>query len=109
MTIEDYAFSCCEGLKQITIPEGLTYIGESAFAASSNVTICGYRNSHAETFAKKKSIPFTYLDESPTEMPDTSHEKASVDKQTVIIYSSIAIATILIFFVLCFTFLRKKH
>lgn len=38
-TIDDYAFTGCQGLKTVTLPSGLTTIGNSAFAVSGLTSI----------------------------------------------------------------------
>lgn len=61
-TLEDHAFDGCDYLTKIVIPTSVTSIGKFAFADSDNLTIYGYSNSYAETYAKEKSIPFVALE-----------------------------------------------
>ena len=55
------AFYGCTNLTKITIPESVTSIESFAFEDCNNVTIYGYTGSYAETYAKKKDIPFVSL------------------------------------------------
>ena len=57
------AFSNCTNLKKVVIPDSVTEIEEdenedAVFRWCENVTIYGYTNSYAETYAKKYNIPF---------------------------------------------------
>ena len=45
-------------LKNIIIPKSVTEIGEYAFEGCDNLTIFGYSDSYAETYAKEHEIPF---------------------------------------------------
>lgn len=51
-------------LKKVIIPESVTAIGEKAFNKCTNITIYGYTNSYAETYATENSIPFVSIGES---------------------------------------------
>lgn len=55
-------FSYCDELTSVTIPKSVTSIGVSAFYESENVTVYGYRNSYAETYASEYDVPFVALD-----------------------------------------------
>ena len=57
-SIEGSAFASCGKLTGITIPASVTNILSGAFTSSNNVTIYGEKDSYAQEFAKKKSIPF---------------------------------------------------
>ncbi len=52
------AFSNCTSLSSLTIPASVTSIGRDAFLNSSNLTIYGYAESYAATYAAENSIPF---------------------------------------------------
>ena len=55
------AFKGCTSLTRITIPDSVTNIDGETFEDCNNVTIYGYTGSYAETYAKKKDIPFVSL------------------------------------------------
>ena len=57
------AFKDCTSLRKVTIPESMEIIeGEIFGNCSKDLTIYGYRNSVAETYAKDKNIKFSVLD-----------------------------------------------
>ncbi|RKJ62919.1 hypothetical protein D7Y09_12760 [bacterium 1XD42-1] len=60
-TIEDGVFDECSSLTSITIPESVTIIGSfkyNIFEGCPNLTIYAPAGSNAETYAKKRKIPF---------------------------------------------------
>lgn len=61
-SIDTYAFGACSSLKKIYIPESTTLIAANAFKNSPNVTIYGYRDSYAQTYADENGIPFIVID-----------------------------------------------
>lgn len=84
-TIEDHAFEYCNSLVNVKLHEGLTSIGSSVFDGSytknlfipksvtnlhkfaflgpyQGVTVYGYKNSAAETYAKDNNIKFVAVD-----------------------------------------------
>ncbi len=60
-SIGNYAFEDCSSLASVIIPNSVTSIGTCAFYGCNNLTIYGYKNSYAETYANKNSIPFKEL------------------------------------------------
>ena len=56
--IGDRAFACCMNLQYVTLPESVTYIGEDAFSECENLTICASVNSYAHTYAQTAGIAF---------------------------------------------------
>ena len=61
-SIGDWTFYGCSALTSITIPESVTSISDKAFTDHSDVTICGYGGSYAETYANEKDIPFAAIE-----------------------------------------------
>lgn len=57
-TIGSSAFFHCTNLESVTIPAGVTTIDRSAFNNSDNVTIRGTAGTYAERFANAMGIPF---------------------------------------------------
>ncbi|MGI6057540.1 MAG: leucine-rich repeat protein [Bilifractor sp.] len=58
------AFEACKNLRSIRIPQSVTSIGEGVFddCNKSILTIYGYKNSYAETYANDNGITFAYED-----------------------------------------------
>ena len=52
--IDDNAFYNCYDLTKISIPKSVTYIGSDVFKYCRNLTIYGYKDSAAESYAKAK-------------------------------------------------------
>ena len=78
--IGPYAFNACTSLAEIVIPDSVTEIGTSAFNhCSDNLTIYGYTNSYAETYAKENEITFVALDE---ENEETTTEPETTEPET---------------------------
>ena len=50
-------------LKLVEIPESVTEISKDAFEDCINITIYGYKNSRAESYAIENNIPFSALDD----------------------------------------------
>ncbi len=61
-SIEYMAFDSCRSMTDAIIPESVISFGDWAFFNCPNLTIYGKVGSHAETYAKKDSIPFEDLD-----------------------------------------------
>lgn len=59
--IADGAFYGCTDLRSVIIPRTVTTIGSTAFEGCSNLTIFGYDDSMAETYARANGIPFTLM------------------------------------------------
>ena len=60
--INDNAFNRCSSMKKITIPKSVTYIGSDVFKYCRNLTIYGYKDSAAESYAKANAINFISVD-----------------------------------------------
>lgn len=60
--INDYAFGNCTKLIKISIPKSVTYIGSDVFKYCRNLTIYGYKDSAAESYAKANAINFISAD-----------------------------------------------
>ena len=61
-TIADSAFTGCESLSKITIPASVTEIADNAFNRADNVVIYCYTDSVAHTYAETNSIEYVLLD-----------------------------------------------
>ena len=59
--IESNTFAFCNALVNVIIPESVLFIDNSAF--TSDITIWGFPNSYAESYANKKGIPFRVIGE----------------------------------------------
>lgn len=62
-TISARAFLNCTGLTNVTIYPSVTSIGERAFSGCENLTISGWTNTYAHTYASENNIPFVSLGE----------------------------------------------
>ncbi len=60
--IGDGAFCYCESLVKVIIPDSVTCIGADAFEECYNLTIYGYSDSYAETYANENDIKFGSLE-----------------------------------------------
>lgn len=60
--IADFAFAGCSSLEKIIIPKSVKNISDNAFKNCNKLTIYGYTNSYAESFAKENSIDFVAID-----------------------------------------------
>lgn len=56
--IESMAFLGCTNLTSATIPASVTYIADNAFNKCENLTIYGWENTYAQTYAEEKGIEF---------------------------------------------------
>ena len=61
-SIGNYAFDGCTGLTNITIPASVIEIGRNVFYGCDNITVHGYKNSYAETYANENGITFVAID-----------------------------------------------
>ena len=71
--IDISAFEYCPNLEKITIPPSVKEIRELAFRGCDKLTIYGYINTAAETYAKENNIPFESIGvyTEPTTSPTT--------------------------------------
>jgi hypothetical protein len=60
-SIEDFAFYSCRNLARVTIPGSVKSMGNWSFGECPKVTIYGYANTYAQSFAASKNIPFVVL------------------------------------------------
>lgn len=79
-SIGEYAFGACTSLEKILIPKATTTIAANAFYNTPNVTIYGYRNSYAQTYADKNKIPFVIIDD----VDKTELEKVLISADTIL-------------------------
>lgn len=61
-SIGDFAFANCGNLESITIPNSVTAIGEQTFANADKVSIQAHIDSYAKEYAETHGIPFVSLD-----------------------------------------------
>lgn len=61
-TISDFSFAGCSSLEKVVIPKTVKNISAKAFLNCDNLTIYGYSNSYAETYAEENGINFVALD-----------------------------------------------
>lgn len=61
-SIGDFAFANCSNLERITIPNSVTAIGEQAFINVDKVSIQAHIDSYAKEYAEKHGIQFISLD-----------------------------------------------
>ena len=57
-SIGNKAFYACDRFVSIVIPTGVTRIDEDAFYGCDNLTIYGYSDSYAQSYAEENDIPF---------------------------------------------------
>lgn len=62
-TISDFSFAGCTSLEKVVIPKTVKNISAKAFLNCDKLTIYGYSNSYAETYADENGINFVALDE----------------------------------------------
>ena len=68
-TIDSRAFNH-QNISKVVVPRSVTEIRENAFCSGMFVTIYCYRNSFADTYAQKNNIPVVYLDEDNSQQTD---------------------------------------
>lgn len=61
-TISDFSFAGCTSLEKVVIPKTVKNISDKAFLNCDKLTIFGYTNSYAETYAEENGINFVALD-----------------------------------------------
>lgn len=61
-TISNFSFAGCTSLAKVVIPKTVKNIAPNAFSKCDNLTIYGYSNSYAETYAEENGINFVALD-----------------------------------------------
>lgn len=62
-TISDFSFAGCTSLEKVVIPKTVKNISAKAFLNCDKLTIFGYINSYAQTYAEENGINFVALDE----------------------------------------------
>lgn len=81
--IVESAFSSCSRLTSITVPASVTYIGKNALYKCDNVTVYGYQGSFAESYAKEYNKPFVAIEKATTTTaPETTTEPVTTTVTT---------------------------
>ncbi len=85
-SISGYAFSNCEKLISVVVPGSVNTIANTAFYNSPNLTIYGWSDTYAETYASEMNIPFFSFGEyvAPTEPSTAPTEPSTAPVPTVI-------------------------
>lgn len=60
--IGDRAFSFCFNMAEVTLPDGVTSIGNYAFYGCGSLTLTVSRDSEAEQYCKENDLAYTYAD-----------------------------------------------
>ena len=84
------AFSGCNSLAAVTIPDSVTSIEKSAFSGCNNLTIYGYARSYAQKYAAENNIRFALIGGLPRGDVDGSGGIDSTD----IFYTMLYIANV---------------
>lgn len=61
-SIGSYAFYNCSALTELTLSKNITDIANGAFYNCPNLTLYGYYDTVAESYAEQNNIPFVHLD-----------------------------------------------
>ena len=75
--IDERAFSYCNRLLSVTLPDTVTEIGADAFERRANLTLVVGRGSYGEQYAKDNDIKYTYPDADEWLAIDGSEEMGS--------------------------------
>ncbi len=85
-SITGATFAYCNKLRNLTVPESVTYIYDSEFIECPNLTIYGYNDSYAESYAKQHKIAFVSIDPIPEQT--TSNTTSSTKAETTAVSTS---------------------
>ena len=82
--IDIYAFKGCKNLESIFIPKEVTKIENYVFDGCDKLTINGYKDSYAETYAKENSISFKEIEVEEIQEPEiiTTINNFTADKKS---------------------------
>jgi exopolysaccharide biosynthesis protein len=78
------AFSYCSGLKDVYVPDGVTWIGggsNHAFNRSDGVTLSVARGSYAEQWAKDHNVKYTVREPEAIASPETTSSAQSTEEK----------------------------
>lgn len=78
-SIPGATFANCKQLKKLTIPESVTSISDTEFIECPNLTIYGYNDSYAESYATQNKIAFVSIDEIPEQTSNDSSSTTQVE------------------------------
>ena len=72
------AFADCKNLREITIPDNVKEIDDSALSGCENVTVYGVKGSEAERFATENGFTFAEIGGGTPENPPAAQEEPPV-------------------------------
>lgn len=89
-SLDGFAFGDDVALKKAVIPASVTSIDDSSFSNCENLTIYGFYDSYAESFAASKSIPFVGETVEPEDPDPIAQNKLTINSVGVKTYGDAA-------------------
>ena len=103
-TIENYAFAGCTSLSTVIIPENVTRIGTGAFNFNiydylpqypiKSLSIIGYENTKAQSYAKGNGIPFIAIKDYPADALGDVNADDAIDAQDALLALQQSVKTV---------------